>query len=179
MKQEPVTLTPGERQSLLRLVKNDFEQVRTELEGQKSEWLQQEYARIDADHAAAKKAIKDYEKAAQSYADKAKAHLDSLWDKHLAALNMEHRQYASNEVRFEKAGDPPGLALARNCARDQANAALSRALNGLKREELTAQRTLLVSAIESESARKVLEGLPKAADAFQAALAAAPKALAS
>lgn len=173
------TITPGERQALLRLVKNDFEQVRAELEIQKNQWLRQEHERIDAEYAVARKAIRDYEKAAKAYAEKAKAQLQSLWEKHLAEHGVKRDRYDTFRVEFPSASEPPSLATAKRDAGSKAQQALSNALVALKREQLTAERTLLVSAVESSEAKQVLESLPKAADAFNNALASVPLALAS
>lgn len=168
---EPKTITPGERQAMLRLVKADYDQVRNEIEVARGAFLRQRYDEIDKQHADTIGRVAAYNRDAEKLRAKIQDQFEALWTKHLGVTSVERSRNKVELYYPSPPSEPMAVRKAKEAAREEAEMIVRAALSQLKRGEIEATKQLLRGAVVSEEAQAVMEALPKAETAFRAARA--------
>ena len=166
---EGKTLNTTERRALEKLVDNDFAALKTEVAQMGADLLAQRLAALKTEWAEKTDKIADYVRKVEATwreAQRQTSDLRALAAEDGVTLTVpEYSRYGKSE------GTVAGFATAEREIKQEVDADLKRAFNTLERSRLTAQRTVLLSAVSVEAA-KVLDAIPSAKDLMMQASAA-------
>lgn len=162
-------LNTTERRALEKLVDNDFAALKTEVAQMGADLLSQRLDVLKTEWAEKTDKVALYVRKVEATWREAQTQTSDI--RALAAADgvtlkvPEYSRYGNAE------GSVEGFATAERAIKQEVDADLKRALNTLERSRLTAQRTVLLSAVSAEAA-KVLDAIPSAKDLMMQASAA-------
>lgn len=167
---EPVSdkpLNAAQRKVLKELVDNDFNALKSEAEQFAADALEARFAELEADWADAQEKVPGLTDEYRELRTAQKKELADLEERHEKARQKLRDKAGRSGIALKEGyggdiqGEITGLNDAKKQAKAQNQAMLDRAKMTIERQRLTAQRRVLISGVDSESA-KILDEIPDA-----------------
>lgn len=163
-------MTRDERRTLERIVKTDFETLRSGLNAQVTDAQQREIARINAEYADQEQELTNVSRELREVVEAARRMIE---DK-MTELRQRGFCTAPNqivlEIRYPSIWQVQGKETALRNGRNRINQAHQHALADLTRQENDATRRVMLTSVVSEEATALLDSFPTASEVMSQAL---------
>jgi hypothetical protein len=170
-------MTQADRRALEKLVRNDFESARLELNRSVQSFRQSENDRVLAEYALKEEKVDAANERAMAF----KRRVEDEWRALAAELAEEgfepttgHGTYRAGQdyasFSVPQVWQARGKAAALQDARTKADEAYTRAINELDLKRSQVERQVLIASITNQVALDVLDSIPKAAELLQASM---------
>jgi hypothetical protein len=165
-------MTQADRRALEKLVRNDFESARLELNRSAQIFRQSENDRVLAEYALKEEKVDTANERAMAF----KRRVEDEWRALATELADDGFEPTQNNYRDVAAFSVPqswqakGKTAAIQAARAKVDEAYTRAINELDLKRSQVERQVLIASITNQVALDVLDSIPKAAELLQASM---------